>query len=629
MFLMVMKMRMTNNQFPADENQLSLYKKFPSTHYLSNQNNVLNVMAWCSFWRRNLHLFVRDYLKLSLYPYQQIAIYEMGISNFICMIASRNDAKSFIIALYACCRCILYPGTLFVIGSATKGQSKLMVSAKIQDELMQWSKPLANEIEKVSTNANDTFVKFRNTSKIIVYTANDNARGNRSHASCREEFRQISKKIEDSVISPFQTVRNRPYMRKNIGNKLYGDISILQENPVDIYISSSWIDDGNWMWEIVDQAFNGMLKHDGSIFLTFDESITLKHHLKTMKQMKREKKKQDPVTWKTEFLNLKVKDSTFSYFTYKMLMDRQVSKHVFYPRTTIDFKSGKKNKYAISKLDNEIRIISNDIAFVAGSQNDNSVYSCIRGIPETLTYDTETNTVEIKQGYKRSYPYIESNQIGDTTLQAIRIRQLFEDFSGDYIVIDTRNGGLQVVYALEKVLFDEERGIEYPPLKVMNNDEYAKVCQDRNAKECIYVINATQNLNSDIATSFRKNILEGKIDFLVNYNIAKEEILNSNKEYLESLSGNSEKVADFELPFLETQLMISECAELQYEKMQQTGIIKVYEQGNKRKDRYTSCSYGSYFLDKLELDMFGKKQLPNTNVSSLTALARKPKLYSH
>ena len=48
--------------------------------------------------------------------------------------------------------------------------------------------------------------------------------------------------------------------------------------------------------------------------------------------------------------------------------------------------------------------------------------------------------------------------------------------------------------------------------------------------------------------------------------------------------------------------MINECAELQYEKMQQTGVIKIYEQGNKRKDRYTSCSYGSYFIDQLELD---------------------------
>lgn len=600
---MVRMMRTMNNQTPADENQLSLYKNFPSTHYLSNQNNVLHTIAWCSFWRRNLHLFVRDYLKLSLYPYQQIAIYKMGISNFICMIASRNDAKSFIIALYACCRCILYPGTLFVIGSATKGQSKLMVSAKIQDELMQWSKPLAAEIEKVSTSVNDTYVKFRNTSKIIVYTANDNARGNRSHASCREEFRQIDKKIEDSVISPFQTVRNRPYMRKNIGNKLYGDIPILQENPVDIYISSSWIDDGNWMWGIVDQAFNGMLKNDGSVLLTFDESITLKHHLKTMKQMKREKKKQDPVTWKTEFLNLKVKDSLSSYFTYKMLMDRQVSKHIFYPKNILDFKSNRKNKYAIPKQDNEIRVISNDIAFVAGEKNDNSVYSCIRAIPENITYETNNGSVEIRQGYRRQYPYIESNQLGDTTKQAIRIRQLYEDFESDFIVIDTRNGGLQVLYALEKVLYDEERGIEYSPLCCMNNEDYAKVCIDPGAKKCIYAINATQTLNSDIAISFRKNLVENKIDFLVNFNTAKEEILQNNKEYIEEI--DVEKQVEFERPFLETQAMISECAELQYEKMPQTGVIKIQEKGKNRKDRYTSCSYGSYFIDQLELDMLG------------------------
>ena len=596
-------MKLTNNQTSADENQLSLYKNFPSTHYLSNQNNVLHVIAWCSFWRRNLHLFVRDYLKLSLYPYQQIAIYKMGISNFICIIASRNDAKSFIIALYACCRCILYPGTLFVIGSATKGQSKLMVSAKIQDELMQWSKSLAAEIEKVSTSANDTYVKFRNTSKIIVYTANDNARGNRSHASCREEFRQIDKKIEDSVISPFQTVRNRPYMRINIGNKLYGDIPILQENPVDIYISSSWIDDGNWMWGIVDQAFTGMLKNDGSVLLTFDESITLKHHLKTMKQMKREKKKQDPVTWKTEFLNLKVKDSLSSYFTYKMLMNRQVSKHVFYPRNILDFKNNRKNKYAIPKQDNEIRVISNDIAFVAGEKNDNSVYSCIRGIPENITYETNNGSIEIKQGYRRQYPYIESNQIGDTTKQAIRIRQLYEDFESDFIVIDTRNGGLQVLYALEKVLYDEERGVEYSPLCCMNNEDYAKVCIDPSAKKCIYAINATQTLNSDIAISFRKNLVENKIDFLVNFNTAKEEILQNNKDYIEEI--DVEKQVEFERPFLETQAMISECAELQYEKMPQTGVIKIQEKGKNRKDRYTSCSYGSYFIDQLELDMLG------------------------
>lgn len=598
------------NNYPADENQLSLYKKFPSTHYLSNPTNVLHILSWCTFWRRNMHRFVKDYLKLSLYTYQQIAIYMMGISNFICIIASRNDAKSFIIALYACCRCILYPGTKFRIGSATKKQAKLIVSDKIIDELCEWSKPLKAEIESWSTSDNNIFVKFRNGSKITVFVANENSRGLRSTAITREEFRQIDKKIEDSVISPFQTVRNQPYML----NPYYGENKALQEDPIDIYISSSWVDDGHWMWGIVDQAFEGMLKKNGSVLLTFDESITLKHHLKTMKQMLKEKKKQDPITWKIEFLNLRVRDSMSSYFTYKMLMDRQVSKHVFYPHTTIDFKSGKKNKYAIPKQDNEVRVVSNDIAFVAGNQNDNSVYSCIRALPESITYDTDDNKVEIKQGYRREYPYIESNQIGDTTLQAIRIRQLYEDFDADYIVIDCRNGGLQILYTLQKVLYDEERGVEYPPLKCMNNDEYAKVCSDPNAKACIYAINATQSLNSDIAIAFRKNLVENKIDFLVNFNTAKEEVLSSNKEYIESMGNNQERQADLELPFLETQLMISECAELQYEKMPQTGVIKIQEKGSNRKDRYTSCSYGSYFIDKLELDLLSTE--PKQDYSS-------------
>lgn len=589
--------RTMSNVYPADKNQLNLYKKFPSTHYLSNPNNVLHMIAWCTFWRRNMHLFVRDYLKISLYVYQQLTIYLMGISNFICIIASRNDAKSFIIALYACCRCILYPGTKFRIGSSTKKQAKLIVSEKILDELCEWSSPLRNEIEDWSTSDNNIFVKFKNGSKITVFVANENARGLRSTAITREEFRQINKKIEDSVISPFQTVRNQPYML----NPYYGENKVLQEDPIDIYISSSWVDDGHWMWDIVDQAYEGMQKHNGAVILTFDESITLKHHLKTLKQLIRERRKQDPVTWKIEFLNLRVKGSLSSYFTYSMLMNRQVSKHVFYPRTTLDYKLGKKNKYAIPKLDNEVRIISNDIAFVAGDQNDNSVYSCIRGIPESITYENENHVVEVKQGFRRSYPYIESNQIGDTTLQAIRIRQLYEDFDADYIVIDARNGGTQIVYSLQKVLYDEERGVEYSPLKCMNNDEYAKTCSDPSAKACIFVINATQNLNSDIAIAFRKNLTENRIDFLVNYNIAKEEILSSNTEYVNSI--DDDRLIDFERPFLETQAMINECAELQYEKMPQTGIIKIHEQGKNRKDRYTSCSYGSYFFDQLELDL--------------------------
>lgn len=581
----------------ADKNQLELYKNFPSTHYLSNLNNVLHVLAWGTFFKRNMHRFVIDYLKISLYEYQAIAIYMMGISNLICIIASRNDAKSFIVAVYAVARCLLYKGTKFRIGAATEKQAKLIVSEKIIDELCDWSPILKKEIEDYSTRNSDIFVKFRNGSKITVFVANENARGLRSNGICREETRQIKKKVEDSVISPFQTPRKPKYMFK----PEYKDNKLLKEQPVDIYISSSWYDDGNWMWGIADQALDAMKKNKGGLMLAFDESIAIKHELKTIEQLIKEKKKQDPATWKIEFLNLKLRDSVSSYFTYKMLINRQVLEQVFYPRNIIDFKSGRKNKYAIPKLNDEIRVVSNDIAFVAGNKNDNSVYSCIRAIPESITYENENNIIEVKQGFRRKFPYLESNQIGDTTLQAIRIRQLYEDFDADYIVLDCRNGGLQILYTLQKVLYDSERGVEYPPLMCMNNEDYARVCPDQNAKKCIYAINATQSLNSDIAIAFRQNLSENKIDFLVNYNKAKESILLNNNDY--TSSADVDKQFEFERPFLETQAMINECAELQYEKMPQTGLIKIYEKGSNRKDRYTSCSYGSYFIDQLELDM--------------------------
>lgn len=581
----------------ADERQANLYKKFPSTHFLSNPKNVHNTFLWSTLFARNFHKLATDYLGIKLHLYQQLILYLMGISQLIVIVACRAAAKSFIIALYACCKAIIKPGSKIVLGSATRGQSKLIISEKIKNELMNMSPALCKEIRDIKDSANESIVYFKNGSTIKVFTANEFARGLRSTDAVREEFRQIDKNIDDSVISPFQTIRQAPYMI----DPYYSSIEDLKEDPIDIYISSSWFDDGHWMWDIVDQAYKDMLDDGRSAMLAFDESITLKHNIRTQRQMQQEKKKQDPITWQIEFLNLRIRNNASAFFTYSMLMDNQTLKQVFYPRNHKDVKFKKKNKYAIPKQDGEVRAISCDIAFVEGKQNDNSVYSCIRGIPESMTYTTENGEVEVKQGYKRQYSYIESNQIGDTTKQAIRIRQLYDDYEADYIVLDTRNGGLQVLYALGKTLYDEERGIEYSPLACMNNETYATAVKNPNAPAVIFAINASQQLNSDIAYSFRRSLLERRAEFLINYNLAKETILNENEEYKNEF--NIEVQFEYERPFLETQSMISECAELLYEKSPQTGAVKIYEQGGNRKDRYTSCSYGGYFFDQLELDL--------------------------
>lgn len=605
----------------ADENQKSLYKKFPSTHYLSNPNNVNNVLLWNTFFRRNLHRLAIDYFKINLHIYQAIILYLMGICNFVVIVACRAAAKSFIIALYACCRCVTRPYTKIVLSSATKGQSKLIISEKIKNELMNMSPTLRAEIQNIKDNQNEVIVYFRNHSTITVVPASENGRGYRSHCCIREEFRQIDKNVDDSILSPFQTIRQAPYMLK----EPYASMKEMQEDPVDIYISSSWLDNGHWMWGIVDQAYNEMLDGKESCLLAFDESITLKHNIRTMKQMQQEKKKQDPLTWRLEFLNERVKENVSSFFTYSMLTSNQKLKQVFYPRLDIDVRNGKKNKYAIPKQDGEIRLVSCDIAFVENKNNDNSIFTCMRLIPETNVYNNDDSEVEIVEGYRRAVPYMQSVQGGDTTRQALAIRRLYEDFNADYIVLDTRNGGVAILDMLGKTIFDEERAQEYSPLKAMNNDGFADRIKNPNAKPVIFTINATQQLNSDIAFEFRDVLTKHMIDFLVTYNEATEDVFPNNKDYITS---QGDYRAFLEQPFFETQLLISETAGLVYEKMQQTGVVKIHEQGANRKDRYTSCSYASYFASILEKDLFGKKKV-KSNISSLTSLARKPKLYSH
>lgn len=582
----------------ADERQSELYKKFASNTFLGNEKNLDHFIQWVTFFRRNLHRFAMDYLGIKLHLYQIIMLFLMGVNQFIVVIASRASAKSFVIALYACCRCILYPNSLIVLSSSTKGQSKLLVSEKIQKELMNLSPVLRKEILKVKDNQNEVIVYFRNHSTITVVPASENGRGYRSNVIVREEFRQIKKSVDDSILSPFQIIRQTPYMK----DEFYANNKDLQEETVDIYISSSWLDNGHWMWDIVDQAYDDMMNNKASCLLAFDESIALKHNIKSMRYFQTEKKKQDPLTWRIEFLNERVKENEHAFFTYSMLQQNQKIKKPFYPRSSFDVKSNRKNPYDILKQNGEIRIVSCDMAFVENKKNDNSIFSCIRLLPDCTTYNRESSAdVKIDNGYRRIVSYLESVQGGDTGKQALRIRQLYEDFGADYIVLDLRNAGIAIYDMLARIMYDDERDIEYTPLSCMNDDSVANRIKIEGANPCIFVINATQKLNSDIAMDFRRVLNEQQIDLLVSFETASEEVLPNYKDYINSPDANIQNF--FELPFLETQAFISETTSLMYEKKEQTGIVIIKEQGNNRKDRYTSISYGSWFASALEKDL--------------------------
>ena len=577
-----------------DKRQNELHTKFAPPSWLSVPSNVEHLIEWTTFYRRNLPVFVEHYLGIKLHLYQVIVLQLLNIYGDIAWVAARAAAKSWVLAVFACAKCILYPNTKVVVFSATRKMAALIVSEKIKKELMSQSETLRREIKEIKANVNSTGVDFYNGSSIEVVHASDNSVGHRSSVLILEEFRRTKKEIVDAVAVPFQIARPAAY-------RLIDGYTDLIEEPINIYISSSGTS-GEWIYGLIKDMIRGKYKDNSSCLIAMDYSIALKHGIKTRKQLIAAKRKTDPVTWRIEYENELLRENVRGFFSYAMLTQNQKAVQCFYPRRDDDVLLHKKNPYAIKKLHGEVRIVACDMAFVDKSRNDNSVSACIRLIPETIEVDgVEGEGRTKKTGYRRKLCYIEAHKGGDVDKQAIRIKQLFADFEADYVVIDTRNGGVLVYDRLAKVLYDDARRVEYKPWTCINDDDIASRVKSAGAEGVVYAINASARLNSEIAIRMRDVLVGEQIDLLPDYSIALDDILSKIPEYVGAK--DAEDMLYFERPYLETRELISEMVELEYEVGRETGIFRIHETANNTKDRYTAVSYGNYFASLLENDL--------------------------
>ena len=590
-----------------DNYQKNVYKKFPNHSWLSSKDNYERIVDWITFYRRNIPVFVEHYLGIPLHWYQIIWLYLLNIYISVVIIAGRASAKSFVIAIFYCAKAILYPNTKVVVASGSKKQASLIVKEKIQKELMPKSENLRREIKTIKTSANDIEVIFHNGSSIVVVVAGEGALGYRSTVLIFEEFKRIDKYVVDKVLKPFQMARPAQY-RTNEECEQYGvkyrENDEFLEEAVNIYISSA-APTSHWMGKLLKDTVKSKYKDGSSCMLATDYSIALKHAIKTKAQLIEAKRTTDPITWREEYENEMLREGANAYFTYGLLTKNQTNKKAFYPRRYEDVKNKHKNPYVVPKQNGEIRILSCDMAFIErANKNDNSCFTCIRALPESVTYESENidgKKVEIKNGYRRIPVYPEASPGRDVDKQAIRIKQLYYDMDCDYLVLDTRNGGLLVYDRLAKVLYDEERDCEYPAWKCINDKDIANRVNVVGALENVFVINASQKLNNDIAVSLRNVLEAGMIELLVNLDEAKDFLESNVAEYSSTL--DVDIMTFYERPYLETQALINEMMSLEYIRNEQTGVITLFETGSNTKDRYVSLAYGSYFIGLLEQDL--------------------------
>lgn len=539
---------------------------------------------WTAFYRDNPHRFAKEYLGVNLFLYQVLLLWAMNKYSFFMYIAARGQGKSYIIAVYCVIRAILFPNSNIVLASGTKGQARLIITEKIFS-LKNNSKNVEREIKEFKTSANECYVVFRNGSKIQASTSNDNARGLRANILIIDEFRLVSKETLDKILRPFLNVnRTPPYL----ANPKYKHLS--EENK-EIYISSAWYKN-HYIWDMFKSYLNSMVAGKDYFVAVLPWQLSVFHNLLSRKRVEQQRTEEDfdQMSWDMEYEALFVGENENAYFKLDDVQKCRTLPKAFYPPTNREFVENKDKRKKLSNMPKqagELRIVSMDIALMGSSKavkNDTTAFTLIRLLPDGSEY-------------RRDVVYMESLQGGNAELQAIRLKQLYYDFEGDYVAMDTNGNGISVFDSCTKILYDRDRDVEYSAWTVINDEMMDERKIDQNAIPIIYSIKANAELNHKVATGLRSAFEKKKIRLLMNDIEAKDDLIESHG-YLKK--SEEEKVYLLK-PFVQATALQNELVNLVYRI--QSGYIKIEEVGTTTKDRYSSIGYGNYIATLLEQDI--------------------------
>lgn len=534
------------------------------------------VGLWTSYYRLFPHKFVQEYFGIKLKVFQQILIYFMMHFNFFMYLASRGQGKTFLTSIFCCTRAILFPGSKIIVAAGNLKQG-IEVIEKI-DDLRKSSPNLAREIDDLKTNTQNAGISFKNGSWIKVVAANDGARSKRANVIVVDEFRMVDKEIIDKVLRKFMTAPRQPkYLEKP-------EYAHLKERNKELYLSSCWYKH-HWSYDKV-KAFVKAMGEGKSYFICgLPYQLPIKEGLLMAEQVMDEMSESDfnEIGFSMEMECLWFGESEKAFFKFEDLEKNRVLPKVLYPKPIYSIIKDKEFKQD-PKKDGEVRLISCDIAGMIGKANDASVYTIMRLIPN------KTNT-----SYDRYLCYMESMEGGHATIQAIRIRQLYDDFNCDYIVLDTQSFGLGIFDQLCQNLYDKDRNVEYEAFSCWNDETMAQRCLVREAPKNIYSFKGNAQLNSEGAILLRDLLKRNKLRLLVSE--------NEGKEYLSKIKGyeslpDEEKVRLW-TPFIETSFLINEMINLERVETE-NNLVKLKEPSSKRKDRYSSCMMAIYVSKILE-----------------------------
>lgn len=503
------------------------------------------------------------------------------------------QGKTFLTAIFCCVKCILYPGQKVVVVSGTLKQAN-EVLLKIQDELMYKSPILRNEIKRCNIGQNDATIEFWNGSWIKTRTSSDSARSARANLIVVDEYRMVDKLILDTVIRKFLADSRHPAYLDN------PEYAHLQERNQEVYMSSAYYKD-SWAYEKA-QAYTVNFFDDSKKYFiaALPYQLSIYERLLSREQIEDEMSEADfsLTTFSMEMEVIWLGDSDDSFFKLDDLNRiRRLDKGLL-PLSLYD------NQEDVPLApDSGHRLLSLDIALMISTKKKKNDASAlyINDLDQITDLKYRSNFV-----YGETFEGLTTDQLG------LILMRYFHHYNCTEIVMDCAGVGLGVYDYICQEHYDPETGETYPAMKCVNDDEMAIRCKDDQALEVVYSVKASQRFNSEICTSLRNGIKNGKI------NLLKSEIMID--DYLSKADKNYKRLSPteqnrYKMAYIQTTMAIYELIKLQA--TTSNNMITVKEVSGMRKDRYSSIAYNFWLACQLEQKLKPKNKDTQTLVQQM------------
>ena len=588
-------------------------------------------ISWSDFYRKNWDMYARYELGIeALYTFQLYILYLMGTSDRFFLMCGRGIGKSFLSALGAFIKCLLYPNSTVVITATTIPTATKMVKNKMEGELCNTFSPKLKYLYeqgyiKFSYGDKGISVVFTlNNSKILVLPEVEASAGERATLLIFEEIRMSKANIINRIFMPMKYSRPAEYRLKE---EYKGNKALVEKAQVIYLTSTSYIFE--WWFEkwrmCVSGFFNKNSKLRYGIFCG-DVITSIYHGFTTQEEFQAEIA--DPTVSQEqiemEYYNEPQGGVEGAFYNMQTMKENSLITNAFVPPTYEEFiekyQSDRDNIFR-EKGEEEIRAIVVDFAtsdtLKATQDNDNTVIMCMSGAPNKQ-----------RTHYIRNIDRIETLSGGARMESLLKIRELFYFYMADVFIYDNQQTGFDRFQELSKPFYHKQLGVHMNGFGIIDDIEMAKnFCEenkiinlstkviDSNAIPVAIPVVGISERNQNFHVSMQKAINQKIILFLQDSTQARNRYEEDPRWILKS----SEEKANIMIGYIQTNEMLKEASELQKEI--RNGYIRLFELSHHTKDRIVTATYGNYFYSMLEQRMLqGDQEEDDFNINDWSFL---------